>query len=209
MQQRSGQRDVGPPPDRIILRQRLEYDWRRGAGDSQDLVGQVKQSDLGGVAEVDWTGRTGSLQRKYRPHLIVDVAETPRLGSVAVHSERSALECLGQQAGNHPSVTRSQPGPVSVEDPRYPHVEAEGAVIGHGHRLGEALSLVIYAAEPNRVHMAPVILGLRMDLRIPVDLASGCEHEPGPLSLGQLQAVAGAQASRGQRLDGMPQIGAR
>ena len=78
--------------------------------------------------------------------------------------------------------------------------------ISHDHGLGEAFGLVVNAADPDRVHMAPVGLGLRVDKGIAVDLAGGSHQEPGPPSSGQLQAVVGAQASGVQRLDGELQV---
>ena len=75
------------------------------------------------------------------------------------------------------------------------------AVVGHRHRLGEALGLVVHAARADRVDVAPVRLRLRVHLRVAVDLAGRGEEEPGVLGLGQAEAVVRAQAADLQDLD--------
>ena len=75
------------------------------------------------------------------------------------------------------------------------------AVVGHGHRLGEALGLVVDAAGADRVDVAPVGLGLRVHLRVAVDLAGRGQEEAGALGLGQAEGVVGAEAADLQGLD--------
>ena len=58
-------------------------------------------------------------------------------------------------------------------------------MIRHRHRLGEALGLVVDATRPNRVHIAPVRLGLGMLQWVAVDLRRRRKQVPGPLGLGQ------------------------
>ena len=55
--------------------------------------------------------------------------------------------------------------------------DAVDAVVGHGHGFGEALGLVVHAARAHRVDVAPVVLPLRVDQRIAVDLGGGGEQE--------------------------------
>jgi len=57
-----------------------------------------------------------------------------------------------------------------------------------------------------RVDVAPVVLGLRMDERVAVDLGRGCEQEPRALALREAQGVVGAQGADLQRLDGVAQV---
>ena len=84
------------------------------------------------------------------------------------------------------------------------------AVVGHRHRLGEALGLVVDAARADRVDVAPVALGLRVDLRIAVDLAGRRQEEPGALGLGQAEGVVGAEAADLEDLDRDPlEVGRR
>ena len=72
-------------------------------------------------------------------------------------------------------TTRPSSGPharaVGVEDADDAGVEAVEPVVRHRHGLGEALGLVVHAAGADRVDVAPVGLGLRVDLGVAVDLA--------------------------------------
>ena len=78
---------------------------------------------------------------------------------------------------------------VGVEDPHDARLDAVDAVVGHGHGLREALGLVVDAARAHRVHVAPVVLALRVDEGIAVDLGGGGEQEARLLGLGQAQAL--------------------
>ena len=145
-------------------------------------------------------------QGEYPRHLVVDVAEAPGLAAVAVDRQRLALQGLDEEVRHDPTVRRPHPGAVGVEDADDSHVDAVGAVVGHGDGLGEPLGLVVDPTGSDRVHVAPVVLGLGMDLGVPVDLAGGGEEEPGVLGLGQPQAVVGAQAADLEGLDGQLQV---
>ena len=83
-------------------------------------------------------------------------------------------------------------------------VEAVVAVVRHGHGLGEALGLVVDAPGADRVDVAPVGLGLRVDERVAVHLAGRGQEEAGALVLGQAERVVGAEAADLQGLDGDP-----
>ena len=75
------------------------------------------------------------------------------------------------------------------------------AVIGHRHRFGEALRLVVDAARAHRVDVAPVGLLLRMLERIAVDLGGRREHERRALGLGQPERLVRAERADLQRRD--------
>ena len=74
--------------------------------------------------------------------------------------------------------------------------DAVVAVVGHGHRLGEALGFVVDAADADGIDVAPVVFALRMLLRVAVDLAGAGQQEAGFLALGQAQACCACPASR-------------
>ena len=66
-------------------------------------------------------------------------------------------------------------------------------MVRHGHGLGEALGLVVDAPGPDGVHVAPVGLGLRVHLRVAVDLARGGQEEPGALAPWPARARCGCR----------------
>ncbi len=57
----------------------------------------------------------------------------------------------------------------------------------HRQRLGKALRLVVHTSRPDRIDVAPVVLALGVDGRVPVDLAGRGEEEARIMRLGQLQ----------------------
>ena len=80
------------------------------------------------------------------------------------------------------------------------------AVVGHDDRLGEALGLVVAAAEADRVDVAPVVLALRVLLGVAVDLAGAGQQVAGVLGLGQAERVVRAERADLERLDRILQI---
>ena len=79
-------------------------------------------------------------------------------------------------------------------------------MIGHDHGLGEALGLVVNPARADGIHVAPIVLALRMDEGIAVDLGGGGEQDPRLLGLGHAERVVGAQAADLEGLNGQLQV---
>ena len=101
---------------------------------------------------------------------------------------------------------RSHPWAVGVEDPHDRRVDALLPVVGHRERLGVPLRLVVYAAGPDRVHMPPVALRLRVHLRVAVDLARRREQEAGALELGETERVVRAVRADLERVQRQPHV---
>ena len=76
------------------------------------------------------------------------------------------------------------------------------AVVGHRHGLGEPLGLVVHAARPDGVDVAPIVFLLRMHEGVAVALAGGGEQERRALVLGEAQGVMRAQGADFQGRDG-------
>ena len=104
-----------------------------------------------------------------------------------------------------PSCGRMR-GAVRVEDPHDRRVDALLPVVRHRQRLRVALRLVVDPARADRVHVAPVGLGLRVDLRIAVHLARRGEQEPGPVHLRQSERVVRPVRADLERLQREPQV---
>jgi hypothetical protein len=79
-------------------------------------------------------------------------------------------------------------------------------VIGHRQRLGVALGLVVDATGADRVHVTPIRLRLRVDLRVAVDLARRGGQEPGAVLLGQPEGVVGPVGADLERVQREAQI---
>ena len=99
-------------------------------------------------------------------------------------------------AGHGAAVAQPHARAVGVEDADDLRVDAVKAVVGHRHRLGEALGLVVDAARADRVDVAPVGLLLRVLERVAVDLGRRGEHEPRLLRLRQAERVVRAERRR-------------
>ena len=156
------------------------------------------------------TSKHGAARSDVRPGRVASAA-TPaapveRRHRVAVEgdvvTERAARVADGLATQLHAVVVdHLLVGEHRVEDPHDSHVEVVVAVVGHRHRLGVALGLVVHAARADRVDVAPVRLRLRVDQRVAVHLRRRGEEEAGPLGVGQPEAVVGAEAADLEDLD--------
>ena len=160
-----------------------------------------------GVADVHRAGLVPVEEGDQPGDLVVDVTEAPGLRPVPVDRQRRAGERLVDEVGDDATVVRAHPRAVRVEDPGDPSLQAMHARIGHGERLGEALRLVVARAWPDRVHVAVVLLGLRVLERIAVDLARRGQQEPGPVAVGQVEELPRAGAADGEGLDRVSEVG--
>ena len=75
-------------------------------------------------------------------------------------------------------------------------------MVCHRHGFGEALGFIVHAAFAHRVDVAPVVFGLRVNLRIAVHFAGAGQQEAGPVGLGDAQCHVCTKAANLQRLDG-------
>src|SRR4029450_7288755 len=104
---------------------------------------------------------------------VSDGAERARLAAVAENRDVLAAQRLAHEGGDRAAVLDAHARAVGVEDPHDARLELVVAVVGHGDGLGEALGLVVDAARPDRVDVAPVVLALRWPERVPVSLGGG------------------------------------
>ena len=135
-------------------------------------------------------------------HHVVHIAERAGLAAVAVDRDRLAGERLRDEVRHHAAVLRVHVRAVGVEDAHQPAVEALFAPVGHDQCLAEAFALVVASARADRVDIAPVGFGLRVDQRVAVGFRGRCEQEAGAVAGGQLQQVMGAEAVRQHDLQG-------
>src|SRR5205823_5891024 len=107
---------------------------------------------------------------------VIDVAETARLRAGPEDRQRLAAQRLAHQVRHDAAVVEPHPWAESVEDPYYPRIDPVVTVVGHRHGLGEALAFVVTTAHADGVDMAPVVLPLRVDFRVAVNLAGAGEQ---------------------------------
>ena len=103
-------------------------------------------------------------------HQVVDVAETPRLAPVAKDGEVLAAQGLTDEGRQYTAVVEAHSWSVGIENPHNAGFKAVVGMVGHRHRLLKALGFVVHAAGTNRVHIAPVVFGLRMHQGVAVNL---------------------------------------
>ena len=165
----------------------------RAPGQTDDPLRELEESHLLRVADVDGVVDVGLHQAPDALDEVRHVLEGPGLGAVAVDRDRLAAKRLADEVRDRPPVVPPHPGPERVEDPDDAGVEAVVAMVGHRDRLGEALGLVVDPARPDGVHVAPVVLPLRVDEGIAVDLRRRREEEPRALGLGETQRLVGPE----------------
>ena len=173
-------------------------------GELEDLLGQLEDGELAGIAQVD---RTDEPVHVHRPDEgldeVGDVAERARLAPVAVNRQGLALERLDDEVADDPPVVHGHPRPVGVEDAGDPRLDPVLAVVVHHQGLGHALPLVVTAPDADGVDVAPVGLGLGMDLGVPVNLGGRGQEDTGPDPLGEAEHVDGPHDRGLDRLDGV------
>ncbi|OHV68339.1 hypothetical protein LCM4577_07420 [Mesorhizobium sp. LCM 4577] len=153
--------------------QRQEFHGRPGAGQFPHQAGQVEDGEFSGIAKIDRQARIGLDVHEPQQAIdqVGDVAEGSRLPTVAEYSQRSSFQCLHDQIRDDAAVGRVHSRAVSVEDASDTHIDHIGPQIIEAERLCRALAFVVAGARASAVHMAEIILVLRMLFGIAIDLA--------------------------------------
>ena len=155
---------------------------------------QVEDRDLGWVADVDRPGHRflGRHQAQQAIDHVVDITERAGLQAVAVDRDVVAEQRLHDEVRHHPAVVRVHARAISVEDARDLDAHAMLAPVIEEQRLGAALAFVVAGPDPDRIDAPPIVLGLRMDFRIAVDLGGRRLQDLGAGALGEAEHVDGA-----------------
>jgi len=169
----------------VIHGQRAVLDGGGTAGDADDVFGKFFDGHLGGVADVDGLMEVAHGQPVDAVDKIADVTEGAGLGTIAEDGERLVGEGLADKGGDYPAIAQPHAWAVSVEDADDLGIDFVIAVVSHGNGFGEALGLIVNAAGPDRVDVAPIALGLGMDQGVAVALGGGGEEEGGFFCLGE------------------------
>jgi hypothetical protein len=116
---------------------------------------------------------------------VVHVAKRAGLRAVAVEGDGLTLQRLDDEVAHHAAVFGVHARAVGVEDARDLDVYAVLAAVVEEQGFGAALAFVVARARTDRVGLAPVAFGLRMDFGVAVDLAGGCLKDLRTSALGQ------------------------
>jgi len=198
---RARERDVGLPDLRIVGRQRLVDDRARRSGHLDDQPRDLLDRHLLRVADIDRAAFLRQHQLDDAVDEIGDVTEAARLLPVAEDRDVLVDERLRDERRHGAAIADAHARAVGVEDADDLGVDLVEAAIRDRHRLREPLGLVVDAARPDRVDVAPVGFLLRMLERIAVDLRRRGDHERRALGLREAERLVRAERSDFQRLD--------
>src|SRR5262249_40665080 len=99
------------------------------------------------------------------------VAEGARLGTIAEDGDGQTLQGLNDEVRDDALVARVHAWAVGIEDPRNLDADAVLPMVVKEQRFSAALAFVVASARADRVDVAPVGFGLRVNLGIAVHLA--------------------------------------
>ena len=155
---------------------------------------EFENRELDRIAEIDRAGDI--VAGRHQPHQavdqIVDIAERARLRAVAIDRDVVAEQRLHDEIRHHAAVVRVHARAVGVEDARDLDAQLVLAPIVEEQRLGAALAFVVAGARADRIDVAPIVLGLRMDVGVAVDFRGRGLEDLGLHPLGEAQHVDGA-----------------
>src|SRR5262249_44965764 len=124
------------------------------------------------IADVDRSSKI--VWRPHHPHhgldQIIDVAEAPRLHTIAVDSDVLTSERLYDEIRNHSPIMLLHAPPRGIENP--PHFDSKAMLtpIVEEQCLGAPLALIVARPRAHGINPAPIAFGLRMHLRVAIDL---------------------------------------
>src|SRR5690606_30129171 len=98
-------------------------------------------------------------------------AEGPRLPARTVDRQRLAGQRLGYEIRNDAPIIGTHPWAVGVEYTRHAHIDARQPEIIEAQGFSRALALVIAGSRAHGIDIAPIGFGLRVLVRIAIDLA--------------------------------------
>ena len=149
----------------------------------------------------------GGLHKSDQPlDEIGNIAEGPRLTTVSIHSERLPPQRTDDEVAHHSAVIRVHARSVGVEQSGYLDRQIVLASIIEEERLCGPLAFVVTRARSDRIHIAPVVLPLRVHGRVAVHLRGRRQEDASTCALGETQHVDRAVDCRLGRLHRVPLI---
>jgi len=187
-----------------VIHRRGEVDDADGAVDVLlDVPCEGQDTGLDGVANVG--GEVGvAVHQLVQPlDQVADILEGTCLTPVSVDGDGGATEGLGDEVADDAAVVGVHSRPEGVEDPGDANGDVLLLLVRIHHRLGDALPLVVAGPRPDGVHVAPVVLFLRVHLGVPVDLRRAGQQHPRLHMAGEAEEVEGPEGAGLDGLDGV------
>lgn len=166
-----------------------------------DSFGEFEDGELIMVTNVHRSGFRSVHQENQTIDKVMNILEGPGLAAVTVYSHILALESLNNEVGNDSTIVRVHSRTEGVEDTGNPHIHTVLPLVTVGEGLGNSLALVVAGPNADAVDVSPVLLALRVLLRVTVNLGSGGDEEPRLGSLGETQHVECSHERGLDRLD--------
>ena len=190
--------DVGLALARIVGRQRPAHDLGARSRHVDHDLGELADRELGGIADVDGAGDVvgGLHQADDAVDEIVDIAERTGLPAVAIDGDVASEQRLDDEIRDHAAVIGMHARTIGVEDARHLDAQLVLAPIIEEQGLGAALAFVVAGPGADRIDVAPILLGLRVDVGIAIDLRGRGLENLGAQPLGEPEHVDGAVHAR-------------
>ncbi len=169
----------------------------------QHLFSQLQHGEFAGIADIDRPGKaiTAVHQANHTVDKIIDVTERARLAAIAIDGYVLPFQRLDNEVRHHAAVIGMHARAVSVEDPHDLNVKLMLTIVVEEQGLGTTFAFVVAGADANGIDVTPIVLGLRMNSGVAIDLGCGGLQDTRLYPLGQAQHVDGADHARLGRLD--------
>src|SRR3954467_374085 len=169
----------------------------------QNCPRNLFDGDLVGIAEIARAGkRRRALHQQFQAaDEIIHEAEASGLRTVTVNGDRVAAQRLDDEVRNDASVILQHSRSIGVENASDFDLQSIKAVIVEYQRFGGPLAFVVTSPRTYRIDMADIGFRLRMNFRVPINLAGGSLKNSGSVLPGELQHVHSADDAGFHRSD--------
>jgi len=127
---------------------------------------------------------------------IIHVAKASGLPTIAIDGDVLSSKGLNDKVTHHATIVRMHARAVGIKNSDDLYLQLMLPPVIKKEGLSTSFSLVVTRTNANRVDLAPVTLGLGMNLRVPVDLARRGLKNSGSRALSQTQHIDRAMHTR-------------
>ena len=203
--------NIGAAAFRIVDAARFEDDGRGRVAQGDDGLRKFKYGMFVGITEIDDLTRGKGFEHcQYQSlYQVTDVTDAARFAAVSIDGQGFVLQRLGDEVGNHAPIIGLAIGAIGVEDTHDASVELVLSIVLHGQGFAESFAFVIAGSRPDGVHIAPVVLALRVYQWIAIGFRGRGEQKHGVLLARLFEHHRGSSAVDQNCFDGMLHIANR